>query len=131
MPYSYKFVRVEIAYGIFHMEATPLQGQSPLPPNSPSLPAPSDGIQNLPSRRRAITDIPHTGTEYTFCIRPGRPTSGTATTSPRIQSLRITSTFPRIIRHKPPLIHTATAIMTTTRDEKAEDNRREGEGLPG
>ena len=80
MPYSYKFAKVDIAYGRCHMEATPSQGQSPLPPNSPSLPAPLDGIQNLPSRRRAITARAHTGTEDTCRILPGRPLSSTATT---------------------------------------------------
>ena len=68
MPYSCKFAKVDIACCRFHMESTPLQGQSPPPPNSQSLLAPSDRIRNLPFCLRAFTARPHTGTEYTCSI---------------------------------------------------------------
>ena len=131
MPYSYKFAKVDISYVRFHMEVTPSQGQSNPSPNLPSLPALSVGIQNLPSRRRMIAARPHTGTEDTCRIVPGWPLSSTATTTPWNQYLRITTTFPRIIRQKPPLMNTGISIMTTTREKMVEDNRREGGGLPG
>ena len=69
-------------YSRIHTEATPLQGQSPLPPNSSSLLTLSDGIQNLPSCLRVIMARPHTGMEYTCRILPGCPLCGTATTTP-------------------------------------------------
>ena len=74
---------------------------------------------------------PHTGTDDTCRILPSWPLSSTATTTPWNRSLRLTNNFPQIIRHKPPPMKTATAIMTTTREEMAEDNRQEGGGLPG
>ena len=130
-PYSYKFSKVDIAYSRFHMEYMHLQGQSPLPPNFPSLPSLSDGIQNLPSCWQAIMDLPHTRTDDTCLILPSWPSSGTATTITWLWSLRLTATFPRIIRHKPPPMKKATAIMTTTREEMAEYNWQEGVGHPG
>ena len=87
MPYSCKFANVDIAYGRFHMEATPSQGQLPPSPNSHSLPAPLDRIRNLLFRLRAFTARPHTEIEDTGSIK------------------------------------TLTAIMTTTREDMAEDNR--------
>ena len=64
------------------MEANTLQGQSPPPPNFPSIPDPTEGIQNLPSRQQAITARPHTGTYDTCRILPSWTSSGTATTMP-------------------------------------------------
>ena len=131
MPYSCKFEKLDIAYGRFHMEATPSQGKSPQPPNLHSLPAPSDRTRNLPSCLCVFRAWPHTGTEDTCSILPVQTSSDTATTTTWSLYLRLTATFPQIIRHKPPLIKTSTAIMTTTREEMTEDNRQEGEGLPG
>ena len=68
MPYYCKFSKADISYGRFHMEYTPLQGQSPPPPNFHSLPAPSYRIRNLPSHLRAFSAWTHTGTEYTCSI---------------------------------------------------------------
>ena len=113
------------------MKATPSQGHSPPPPNSHSLPALSDRIQNLQSRLRAFTARPYTGTEYTFSILPSRPLSGTATTTPCSLYFWLTATFLLIIRQKTPPTKTVTALITTTREEMAEDNRREGGGLTG
>ena len=113
------------------MEATPSQGQSSPPPNLNSLPDPSYRIRHLPSCLILFTARTHTGTEDTCSILPGRSSGGTSTTRPWSLSFLLTATFPRIIRQKPPLNKTATAIMTTTREEMAEDSRREGGGLPG
>ena len=113
------------------MEETPSQGQSPPPPNSPSLPTLSDGIWKFPSCRRAITVQPGTRTEDHCHILPSCCWSGTATTAPWSRSLRLTSTFPRIIRQKPTQMKTATAIMTTTREKLAKYNWQKGGGLPG
>ena len=131
MPYAYTFAKVDITHGRFHTEATPWQRRSPLPPNSPSLPASSDWIRNLPSRRSTITARSHSGTEDTCRILPGWPPSGTATTTPWSRSSRLTATFPQIIMQRSPPMKTVTAIMTTTREEIAEDNQWEGGGLPG
>ena len=107
----------------------PLLWQSPPQQNSHSLPAPSERILNLPFHLREFTDWPHIGTEDACSILPGWPSSGTAATTPLSVSQRLT--FPRIIRQEQPPIKTETAIMTTTREEMAEDNRREGGGLLG
>ena len=131
MPYSYKFAKLDMSYVRFHTEATTSQVRSPPPPNSPSLPSPSDGIRNLPSHQRVITAWPHTGIEHTFHTLSGQPLRGTANTTPCSQSSRITAAFLQIIRQKPSPMKTVTKIMTTTREEMAEDNWREGGGLPG
>ena len=124
VPYSCKFAKVDIAYSIFHMEANPLQGQSPPPPNSQSFLAPSDRIWNLPFCLSSFKARPHNGTEDTCSTLPVRPSSGTATTTPSSLSPQLTATSPWIIRQKPPPIKTSTAIMTTTREEMAEDKRQ-------
>ena len=82
MPRYCKFAKVDIAYGRFHMEATPFQGQSPPPSNDQSLPDLSDRTRKLPLRLRAFTDRPHTGTDDTCSILPGWPLSGTRTKTP-------------------------------------------------
>ena len=82
MPYSCKFAKVDISYVRFHMEATPLQGQSLPPPNPHSLPTLSDRIHKISFRMHSFMARSHTGMEYTHSILPGRTLSGTATTTP-------------------------------------------------